>query len=527
MVRSIAFGVAVALLLAAAIPARADDRADCPPTTDWVKLFELPQPARVAAACRRLAEQGYAYAQTNLGNLYEYGLGVQQDYAEAMSWFRKAADQGYAGAQEAIGESYDTGAGVRQDFAEAFRWYRKAAGQGDVFAQGVLGYRYEEGQGVPPNYAEAVRWYRKAADQGDATSQFNLGNLYREGLGVHRDYAEAVRWYRRAADQGDAAAQANLGHMYADGLGVPKNYVEAMGWYRKAADHGDAVAKSNIGFLYYEGNGVPRDYVYAYMWSDLGAAGGVKQAAQLRDAVTKLMTPDQIAEAQKLAREWQPVGAQVAATSPPTTSSTEVFGTGFFVARDGQVLTNAHVVEGCVHPHVRLGGDVAVAQVVASDVQNDLALIKTEMRPGDVARLRLSVHQGEEVTVYGFPLAGLLSSGGNVTAGNVAALSGIGDDSRFLQISSPVQPGNSGGPLFDQSGNVIGIVVAKLDALKVASATSDIPQNVNFAIKSSVGANFLDSNNIAYATGETGDHLSAADIAERARAFTVQIECQR
>ena len=74
---------------------------------------------------------------------------------------------------------------------------------------------------------------------------------------------------------------------------------------------------------------------------------------------------------------------------------------------------------------------------------------------------------------------------------------------------------------------MIGIVVAKLDALKVASATSDIPQNMNFAIKSSVAANFLGSSNIAYATGETGDHLSAADIAERARAFTVQIECQR
>ena len=94
-------------------------------------------------------------------------------------------------------------------------------------------------------------------------------------------------------------------------------------------------------------------------------------------------------------------------------------------------------------------------------------------------------------------------------------------------LPAPVQPGNSGGPLFDQSGNVIGIVVSELDALKIAGATSNIPQNVNFAIKASVAASFLESNGVAYASGRTGDHLSAADIAERARAFTVQIECQK
>jgi S1-C subfamily serine protease len=208
-------------------------------------------------------------------------------------------------------------------------------------------------------------------------------------------------------------------------------------------------------------------------------------------------------------------------------SPSEVFGTGFFVSGDRKALTNAHVVEGCAQIRISLGSRVAVAQVVARDTQNDLALIQTEIQPTDTAHFRLSVRQGEDVIVYGFPLAGLLSSGGNVTAGNVTALSGIADDSRFLQLSAPVQPGNSGAPLFDQSGNVIGIVVGKLDALKIAGATNDIPQNVNFAIKSSVAASFLESNGIAYASGKTGDHLSAADIAERAKTFTVQIECQR
>ncbi len=102
------------------------------------------------------------------------------------------------------------------------------------------------------------------------------------------------------------------------------------------------------------------------------------------------------------------------------------------------------------------------------------------------------MRQGEDIVVYGFPLPGVLSSGGNVSTGNVTALTGLGDDSRFLQISAPVQPGNGGGPLLDRSGNVVGVVVSKLNALSVASATGDVPQNVNFAIKASVALAFLE-----------------------------------
>ena len=193
----------------------------------------------------------------------------------------------------------------------------------------------------------------------------------------------------------------------------------------------------------------------------------------------------------------------------------------------GDTLTAAHVVEKCPHPQLRLAGDSTAARVIARDKQNDLALLRADIHPTDIAHLRLSVRQGEDVAVYGFPLAGLLASGGNITTGNVAALAGIGDDSRFLQISAPVQPGNSGGPLLDQSGNVIGIVVSKLDALKVASLIEDIPQNVNFAIKASVAGGFLDANNVAYESGQAGAKLPLADIAERAKTFTVGIVCGR
>src|SRR5262249_57418929 len=101
---------------------------------------------------------------------------------------------------------------------------------------------------------------------------------------------------------------------------------------------------------------------------------------------------------------------------------------------------------------------------------------------------------GESIAIFGFPLTGLLSSSGNFTTGSVAAVTGLSDDSRMVQISAPVQPGNSGGPLIDKYGNVIGVIVAKLNAIGVASVTNDIPQNVNFAIKSPLATHFLASN---------------------------------
>jgi hypothetical protein len=109
----------------------------------------------------------------------------------------------------------------------------------------------------------------------------------------------------------------------------------------------------------------------------------------------------------------------------------------------------------------------------------------------------------------------------------VTALAGIQDDSRSLQISAPVQPGSSGGPLLDEAGKVVGVVVAKLDALKVARVTEDMPQNVNFAIKATVAADFLGAHGVRYAEGNPGPPLAPSAIAERARAFTVRVECEQ
>ena len=129
---------------------------------------------------------------------------------------------------------------------------------------------------------------------------------YADAAYAKGDYATALRLLRPLADQGDAAAQYNLGVMHAKGQGVPQDYTEAAKWYRLAADQGDAPAQSNIGGLYAIGRGVPKNYISAYTWLSLSAAQGNQIAIKRRDIIARHMTPAQIAEAQKLAREWKP-----------------------------------------------------------------------------------------------------------------------------------------------------------------------------------------------------------------------------
>jgi TPR repeat protein len=157
------------------------------------------------------------------------------------------------------------------------------------------------------DYATAMQLWRPLADQGDPYAQTNLGRVYANGQGVPQDYAAAASWYRKAADQGDVYAQYNLGILYANGRGVVQNYAEAVNWYRKAADQGLASAQFNLGDMYFNGRGVPQDNILAYMWFDLAAARGRENAGNNRDVyVARRMTSTQIAEAQRLAREWKP-----------------------------------------------------------------------------------------------------------------------------------------------------------------------------------------------------------------------------
>jgi hypothetical protein len=158
------------------------------------------------------------------------------------------------------------------------------------------------------DHAKAYEELKALAGQRLAAAQIDLGAIYNFGLGAQQDHGEAVKCCRRAAEQGDIGAQYDLGLMYAKGKGVPQDYFEAAKWYRKAAEQGHPDAQRDLGVMYFDGEGVQQDLVQAHMWLNLAAAQGDLKSQQAREKVAEKMTPSQIAEAQRLAREWKPKG---------------------------------------------------------------------------------------------------------------------------------------------------------------------------------------------------------------------------
>jgi S1-C subfamily serine protease len=202
-------------------------------------------------------------------------------------------------------------------------------------------------------------------------------------------------------------------------------------------------------------------------------------------------------------------------------------GSGFAISHATHIVTNAHVVAQCKSLRVLSGAQQAAARVLAIDVDADLAVLQTSLSVPKTMAMRSSpaLRLGESVIAFGFPLTGALSQGGNLTTGNVSALAGLRDDPKYIQVTAPVQPGNSGGPLLDGGGNVIGVITAKLDALAVAKRTGDVPQNVNFAVRADVLEAFLQTHKIPYDVAVMDRQLAVADVAEMAKQASVRVEC--
>ena len=244
--------------------------------SDWRKLLAFhPQ---FIDQLQQSADNGSAGAQIALGICYYYGRGVNQNYEEAVKWFRKAAEQENAAAYSNLGVCYEKGRGVERNAEEAAKWYRKAANQENATAQTNLGNCYYNGCGVEQSSEEAVKWYLKAAEKGNADAQFNLGVCYGNGHGVDRSAEEAVKWYRKAAEQEDAAAQARLGLCYEEGEGVERNAEEAVKWYRKAAEQGNASAQTKLGYCKNDGRGIERSVEDAVKWWQKAAERGYAPA---------------------------------------------------------------------------------------------------------------------------------------------------------------------------------------------------------------------------------------------------------
>ncbi len=400
---------------------------------------------------------------------------------------------------------------------------------------------YAKGKGVPKDDAEAVKWYRLAAAQGLARAQFNLGTMYDNGNGVPEDNVQAYAWLNLAAAQGHKGASKNKGIIARQEMTpaqiaraqelsktlarriargestptpTPSASVPRTGPTRTVA----AEVQKLLGLLGYKpgpADGLPgertRNAVRAFQ-SDLKMA----PTGEISDELIVLLRIAVAANATTSAKPRQ-------AASPTQRSS----GSGFFVSTAGHIITNRHVVDGCGKVTVSIDGVDKPVMVESVDEANDLALLKALTSKSAPAAFRQSrrANLGEQVVVAGYPLSGLLSAGLNVTTGTISALAGLQDNPRVIQITAPVQAGNSGGPLLDKSGHVIGVVVSKLNVAKAFKVTGDIPQNINFAIKGSLVRGFLDIHGVDYRTGTDHAAVGSEAVAAMAQGFVVSVGC--
>lgn len=507
-------------------------------------------PTEATAWLRKAADQGYVYAEQVLGYRLANGQGVAQDDVEAAKWYRKSAEQGWVAAEMFLGQCYEDGKGVNKDFSEAAKWYQKAADQGDNFSQFELGVFYSRGLGVERNYAESLRLMHKVADAatiGSETAMLNIGKAYQQGLGVTPDMQEAFKWFQKAANLGSAEAQLILGNLYERGEGVPKDYAESVKWYRSGAVLGDAKSLYNLGEYFRVGVGVSQDYVEAYAFYNIAAAVGYSDAAKMRDAVAEtFLKGNSLIEAQKRSRDLKveldsegakavaailarryAAGTQAPSENPPS-SQEEPKGSGSgFVVADGYIVTNWHVVDKATRISIITSLGRTSGKIVASDQSNDLAVIRCMDRlPSPLAvRSSRGTKLGTEVFTIGFPDPTLQGFSPKFTRGEISSTAGPADDPRYFQISVPVQPGNSGGALCDPDGNVIGVVAAKLDAQVAFKESGSLPENVNYAVKSSYVLALLESLDLPskFFASEPTNHVSKDETRQRVQDSSVLI----
>jgi TPR repeat protein len=212
---------------------------------------------RYEEASKDVNEKVQSAALNRMGELYDRGLGVKQDWARSFDLYQKAAILGNPYGQANLANALFFGIGAGRNLTEALRWALKGA-EGDMpMALNQVAWQYRTGMGVPVDTAEARRRYQRSAELGDATGESQLGWMYAHVEPI--DYGLAMSWYRKAADQNDETAENNIGYLYENGLGVSQDFSQAASWYQRAAANGYARAQFHLGSLYDLGHGVPHD----------------------------------------------------------------------------------------------------------------------------------------------------------------------------------------------------------------------------------------------------------------------------
>jgi len=431
-----------------------------------------------------------------LGKMHEDGEGFDKDFDKALALYTQAAELGYDEAQNELADIYYKGIRERKDYKKSFKWAKKAAEQGFADAQNKIGLFYSQGKNVVEiDMEKAFEWLEKAADQGNTKAYNNLAEFYAKGFGIKADLNKAFKWFKKSADLGSDEAEYRMGKFYENGIVVQKDIKKAIKWYRKSAKQDFRKAQISMGNIYYDGDedsNIPKNYKKAANWYYQAALNDKRDEED-----------NKIIEAK-------------------VTSS----GSGFFVTPT-HIITNNHVTSGCDELEVKNKGYKSTVELLDTDSTTDLSILVTGKPNKSFLHLRnrKPVSTGEQSIALGYPFSSTLGSELKVTSGNIAALTGFNNNIAELQLTSPVQPGNSGGPLLDDNGNVIGVIVSRLETS--SEITGDRPaQNVNFAIKSNMAKIFMDLNRVDYQVRKSNGAKEISNIVTEAKEATVQVICK-
>jgi TPR repeat protein len=493
---------------------------------------------------RMAADQGDGPAIIHLADIYDHGRGVPENPAQATSLLLRAANAFFSIDGDRfgthlllqenpepllkLGERFESGQRVRRDFVEAYKWFDLVGGgycwlrldetgenlrlfevarqKRDALSKRMTASEVSEGlerafvfvHGWQKDFIQTV----KAAENGDVKAQMELAK--EDAIGVLarlpgeeqskwlKNYVAAEKWYVRAASTGDADAQDMAGEFYDYHLKRPDL---AAGYFSEAAEQGHTRAQFSLAMCYASNAGKAPDRIQAYKWCRIALAGA--QGSSWRDTIQSriaelaaAMTPQQIAYAERYAREFVPQGRRAANPREQIGSASEQLkasGSGFFISDDGSLVSNCHVVEGASRIMVKTKRGMFQARVIKLDPVNDIAILKVAGSGFYALPITQSgsVKLGDSVFTIGFPNPGLQGVQPKLTDGKVNSLTGILDDPRCFQVSIAVQPGSSGGALVTSAGNVVGIVTARLSDEAALQTSGVLPQNVNYAIKSS------------------------------------------
>jgi S1-C subfamily serine protease len=351
---------------------------------------------------------------------------------------------------------------------------------------------YDDGR-----FEEAFGIWQTLAQNGDVRAQINLGTMYDSGRGVNEDPVLAARWYLEAAQQGNYGAQYNLAVMYATGRGVPHDVSASAEWYKKAAQQNFSIAQYDLGMLYATGAGVLQDTELAIQWFYKAGLSYLKEndnegALTALDAINKLVPGHDLAASLK--ERLCPSKLDTNVKLSPDIFQGASTGTAWPIV-SGYVVTCNHIVSDVDRVTLlTASGSEIGASIILRDEENDIALLQADeidKLPDALPLAESQARLGAEVFTIGFPRLDVMGKTPKLSVGIISSVNGLYDDPASYQTTVPIQPGNSGGPVLNMKGEVVGVASSMLGVRDAASGNISMLANASCVTKIDTVHNLL------------------------------------